>query len=127
MGCYIDTSGSVGQQEMTACLTEVVTMAKLCNPAKLYVVYWSDGIEREEVYLPEQYDSILTLTKPTGGGGTTVEECAVHAQKADIACAIILTDGYIYGPWGDWGDVPTLWCITTSKLAPFGKTVKLAI
>lgn len=35
------------------------------------------------------------------------------------------TDGYV-GNWGNT-DVPTLWCITSDAVAPFGTTISLNV
>lgn len=126
--CAMDESGSVSQLEHDTCLTEVIALCRQVRPAKLRLIYWSDGITKEEVYTPDEYDGILTMTKPRGGGGTDVEPVAEYVKTLpDVQCAVILTDGGIYGSWGEnsWG-CPTLWCITRKHvMSPIGKTLYL--
>lgn len=125
--CALDESGSVSQLEHEVCMGQVIGLCRQVRPTKLRLIYWSDGITREEVYLPDQYDDVIRLTKPSGGGGTDVEPVAEYVRKLqDVQCAIVMTDGGIYGGWGDWGDVPTLWCMTRRHvLSPVGKTLYL--
>jgi len=120
--CAIDTSGSVSQAECTACVSEVVAVARVVRPTKLRLIYWDDGVESEEVYTPDQYDGIVAATMPKGGGGTVIEPVAKYVNGLkDVQCAIILTDGGIYGSWGTW-NVPVLWCFTHKGVtAPCGR------
>lgn len=119
----IDTSGSIGHKEMTAMVSELVSIAETVHPTGIRLIYWSDGVEGEEYYTPDQYEDIARLTKPVGGGGTTISPVAAHvAGLNNVQCAVVLTDGYIYGDWGQW-NIPTLWAITTDVVAPMGKTV----
>lgn len=123
----IDTSGSIGHKEMTAMLSEVVEIARVVHPTGIRIIYWSDGIESEEYYTEDQYDDIARLTKPVGGGGTSVYPVAERVKELEnVQCAVILTDGYIYGDWGTW-DLPTLWAITTDVVSPVGKTVHFEV
>ena len=60
-------------------------------------IWWSDGIEGEQVFLPHEYDKIAQLVKPVGGGGTRVSCVAEYIREKQYkpkAC-IYLTDGYI--------------------------------
>lgn len=124
----IDVSGSVGNKEMDACLSEVVQAARVARPSKLHLWYWDDGIRAREEYTPDQYDDIVRLTRPKGGGGTNVAEVAIEAQKLpELQAAIILTDGYLGGGWGEWGALPTLWVMTTSVLSEVGKSLKIDV
>jgi predicted metal-dependent peptidase len=126
--CGIDVSGSIGDTEMTACLSEVVEMCRVVRPSKLRLLYWDDGIQKEELYDPEQYSDIVRLTKPKGGGGTDVGPVAKYVNELkNIQCAIILTDGYISGGWRTW-DVPVLWVLTTrNMLADCGKSLYIDV
>lgn len=123
----IDTSGSIGHKEMTAMVSELVAIADTVHPAGIRLIYWSDGVESEEYYTPGEYDTIASKTKPVGGGGTTIAPVAERLKELEnIQCAVILTDGYIYGAWGDW-PCPTLFAITTDVVSPIGKTVHFEV
>jgi predicted metal-dependent peptidase len=124
----VDVSGSVVNAAMTACLSEVVGACRVARPAKLHLWYWDCGIRRREEYLPEQYDDIVRLTRPTGGGGTDLEEVAKEANKMEnLQCAVILTDGYISGGWRTW-NTSVLWVLTTrNMLADCGKSLYIDV
>lgn len=127
--CGIDVSGSVGDKEMNACLGEVVEMCRVMRPSELVLCYWDDGITQMENYKPDQYDDIVRLTRPKGGGGTDVGDVAKYVNKHadEFQCAIILTDGYIGGGWRTW-NVPVLWVLTTKNMvANCGKSLYIEV
>ena len=68
----IDTSGSIGQRELNAFLTEVKEICDTVHP---------DGVT------------------------DYIRDNNINAQAA-----IVLTDGHLYGGWGQWS-MPVLWCI----------------
>jgi predicted metal-dependent peptidase len=125
----IDTSGSIGGPELNRFLTEVKEIVDTVRPEKIDLVYWDGHVAGHEVYDHSNMDTLVTSTKPKGGGGTdptcVVKYMAKHNMKPE--CVIMLTDGCI-GNWGDW-DVPLLWCICgnwgRNTYAPVGKTVHI--
>ena len=124
----IDTSGSIGQRELTVFLSEVVGIADTVNPESVRLLYWGSSVVGDEVYESHELGSIASSTKPNDGGGTDVN-CVTQyiAQKSINAQAVIvLTDGYLYGGWGQW-TAPVLWCINdnTSAKPPVGKYVHI--
>ena len=123
-----DMSGSIGQREQTIMLTEVAEVCKAVRPNKLRILYWDTAVRRDEVYEMDQIEEFAKSTKPAGGGGTDIEPVARYMQEHGINpdAAIILTDGYLFGSWGQWA-CPTLWCILDNKSAkpPVGKTVHI--
>jgi len=122
----IDTSGSIGQQELSVFLSEVGSICDTVTPSCVRILYWDTQVCREEKYEMHELDNITKSTKPSGGGGTMVEcvpeYMATHGIKPQAT--IILTDGYLGGSWGSWV-CPTLWCILDNKSAKpnVGKTV----
>ncbi len=127
----IDTSGSIDQHTLTMFLSEVADIVKAVNPERVRVLYWDTAVAREEMYggpTDPAVDELVRSTKPAGGGGTMVECVCAHMQEHDIKpqAAIIFTDGYLGGSWGEW-KVPTLWCIkdNRSTSSPVGVTVHI--
>lgn len=114
----VDTSGSIGQPELSAFMGEVTGICKQVTPSRVHVLYWDTQVARHEVYLPDEYDTLAKSTKPAGGGGTMVECVPEYLKEKDIKveCVIVLTDGYLGGSWGTW-DVPVLWAINGNKRA----------
>lgn len=108
----IDTSGSIGQRELSAFLTEVKEICDTVNPDGVRLMYWDTRICRDEKYDVHELDNLVQSTKPAGGGGTDVTCVTDYIRDNNInaQAAIVLTDGYLYGGWGQW-TMPVLWTI----------------
>jgi len=124
----IDTSGSIGQNELGHFLSEVKSICEVVKPDKVRLLYWDTQICQDEKYEMHEIDDLVKSTKPKGGGGTMIECVPEHMTKEGIkpqAC-IVLTDGYLGGSWGKWS-CPVLWCIIDNKsaTADVGKTVHI--
>jgi len=108
----IDTSGSIGQPELSRFLTEVKEICDTVHPEKVRILYWDTQVCGDEKYELHELDDLVKSTKPKGGGGTDVECVPEYMTKEGVkpqAC-IVLTDGYLGGSWGKWA-CPILWCI----------------
>ena len=112
----IDTSGSIGQRELTTFLSEVKGICDTVNPSKVRVLYWDTQVCRDEVYEMDKLDDLPQSTKPSGGGCTEVECVPEYMGEHGIKpqATIVLTDGYLGGSWGKW-TCPTLWVILDNK------------
>ena len=99
----IDTSGSIGQRELTTFLSEVKGICDTVKPSKVRVLYWDTQVCRDEVYEIDKLDDIPQSTKPSGGGGTEVECVPKYMAEYGIKpqATIVLTDGYLGGSWGN--------------------------
>jgi predicted metal-dependent peptidase len=108
----IDTSGSIGQRELNAFLTEVKEICDTVRPDGVRLLYWDTKVCRDEKYDVHELDDLVQSTKPTGGGGTDVTCVTDYLRDNSInaQAAIVLTDGHLYGGWGQWS-MPVLWCI----------------
>ena len=112
----IDTSGSIGQEEITAFLSEVKGICDTVHPDKVRLLYWDTKICRDETYDMHELDTLVQSTKPKGGGGTDVECVTEYIREESInaqAC-IVITDGDLYSGWGQW-TMPVLWCVIDNK------------
>lgn len=124
----IDTSGSIGQNELTKFLTEIKGICDQVKPSKVRIIYWDTAVCGHEVYDEQDRDNIVRSTKPMGGGGTDVECVPMYMNEHGIKpeLVIVLTDGYLGGSWGQWA-VPVLWCIqgNSSACADVGTTIHI--
>jgi predicted metal-dependent peptidase len=111
----IDTSGSIGNDELNAFLAEIVGICDQVKPSKVRVLYWDTEVCSEEVYLDHEYANLPTSTKPKGGGGTDPRCVPLYMNTHGIKpeAVVMLTDGYV-GSWGTWS-VPVLWCILNNR------------
>jgi predicted metal-dependent peptidase len=114
----IDTSGSIGRQELAKFLGEVAGIAEQVLPSRVRLLYWDTAVCADEVYDEHEIQNLVKSTKPAGGGGTDVtcvsKYLTEHAIKPQAV--IVLTDGYLGGKWGTW-IMPVLWCIVGNETA----------
>jgi predicted metal-dependent peptidase len=123
----IDTSGSIGTRELTEFATELVSICEIAQPEKVRVLWWDTQVHGEQVFENDDYQSIASLLKPLGGGGTYVSSVGEHINKEKInaECVVVFTDGYVEHDivWNI--QAPTLWMITMNRDldVPSGKKV----
>lgn len=131
----IDTSGSIGQHELTKCLSEIKGVCDTVRPESVRILYWDTKVCSDELYgdVPNACASLEQLTqttKPQGGGGTRVQ-CVpdyIRDNNINAQAVIVLTDGYLGGDWGAW-TMPLLWGILDNKSAQptIGKTLHIKL
>lgn len=125
----VDTSGSVGVEELAEFLSEVKGIAEEVNPDKVDLIYWDGAVAAHEEYEGATVANIVSSTKPAGGGGTSPSCVSQYLKdnKIEPECVIMLTDGYVGNDWGsDWTS-QVLWVITGGNkvMAEIGKTIHL--
>ena len=131
----IDTSGSIGQHELTKCLSEIKGVCDTVKPESVRILYWDTKVCADEVYgdvvgAKASLEQLTQTTKPAGGGGTMVQCVPDYIQQNNInaQAIIVLTDGYLGGDWGAW-TMPLLWGILDNKSArpTIGKTLHISL
>ena len=125
----IDTSGSMGDDHITAVYSEVKGAIDQFDGA---LCGWL-GFFDAEVIAPRPFndEASLRVIKPCGGGGT--DFCVIfqyvreHMQGHTPAMIIILTDGYAPFPEERQAmGIPVLWLIINSEATPpWGKTARI--
>jgi len=110
--CAGDMSGSIGQREQALILGAIADMADTVKPEGLDMIYWHTEVSRHEAYEADDVSKFANSTKPTGTGGTDVRCVPAYMQEHGLKpqCAIVITDGHLYGGWGEW-PCPVLWVI----------------
>ena len=125
----IDTSGSVGQRELSEFLGEVKGIAEEVKPSQVDLIYWDVEVAAHEEYTEGMVGDIVSSTKPRGGGGTSPSCISAYLKDKRIEpeCVIILTDGYVGNDWGGEWTAPVLWAIVggNNDIAPNGKTIHI--
>ena len=130
----VDTSGSIGDKELTTFLTEIKSICEEVRPSNLHLLYWDTRIANHETYNDANLDLLTTSTKPKGGGGTSPSCIAKYMREKhiDAELCIVFTDGYVGSDWGgpagDWVS-PVLWAIADNKEAvpAFGSALHITI
>ena len=127
----IDTSGSVRQEELTACISEIVSAFEQFDNKISGIVSYFDS----EITEPSPFHSLedFKKVKIVGGGGTSFEEIFSYMKKNMMdnlpSSIIILTDGYASFPnEKDALGVPVLWVIDNKEVeVPWGKVARIEV
>ena len=122
----IDTSGSIGQEQLNAFASELVSICEAVSPDAVRVLWWDTKVHGEQLFT-DNYDQIGSMLKPLGGGGTRVSSVAeyINKKKINAECVLVFTDGFLESDvvWNI--SAPTLWMVTENKnwTPPTGKKV----
>ena len=111
----IDTSGSIGQKELTEFGSEIKSIVDEVRPSKVRVIYCDSRIAHIDEFGPD--DDLQFAAH--GGGGTDFRPPFKWLEKNQIVprALVYLTDGY--GPFPEQEpDFPTLWCINNHDVTP---------
>lgn len=120
----VDTSGSIGNEELSQFWGEIVNIFEDCQPEELHVMYCDAAVAGHDVFRFGE----TPVCKPRGGGGTSFKPPFRKVEKDNInpQALIYLTDGY-----GDFPDkepqYPSIWVCTSEVVAPFGETIPIRI
>ena len=128
----VDTSGSIGVQELNVFLSEVKSIVEDVHPDKIDLIYWDAAVAAHEEYDMATVSNLVSSTKPAGGGGTDPRAMMKYLKEKQIKpeCIIQLTDGYV-PDWGNEWEAPIMWVISEHSyssnriVAPIGKTVHI--
>ena len=121
----IDTSGSIGQKELTVFLSELADILRSCAPERVFVL----GVDSAVASVEELAgDTDISQNPPHvgGGGGTDFRPAFEWVSKNGITpdVFVYLTD--LYGPAPEQApDYPVIWGCTNEQIAPFGETVAI--
>jgi len=122
----IDTSGSIGQEQLNEFASELVSICEAVSPDAVRILWWDTKVHGEQLFT-DNYDQIGSMLKPLGGGGTRVSSVAeyINKKKINAECVLVFTDGYLESDvvWNI--SAPTLWMVTENKnwTPPTGKKV----
>jgi predicted metal-dependent peptidase len=128
----VDTSGSIGEKELSEFQAEVQATLDECKPDAIDVVYCDCRVNGVQEFTPGD----LVKLRPMGGGGTMFEPVFDYIVSADLPesaeysryehdepeCLIYLTDGYGSFPESA-PNYPVLWASTQKETFPFGQVV----
>ena len=122
----IDTSGSIGQEQLNEFASELVSICEAVSPDAVRILWWDTKVHGEQLFT-DNYDQIGSMLKPLGGGGTRVSSVAeyINKKKINAECVLVFTDGYLESDvvWNI--SAPTLWMVTENRnwTPPSGKKV----
>lgn len=124
----IDTSGSMGDEELSQILAEIWGMSQQFKEIKFYIMCCDTELT-EPFILTTRTKNLLKKIKLEGGGGTSFKPVFnwIKKESLNLDCLIYFTDLY--------GDFPeekpmynTYWVTQTDNIeVPFGRIIKLKI
>lgn len=119
----IDTSGSIGENDIKAFLSEIRGIMESYDEYKIQVWSFDTSIYNHQTFSSENMESIENY-QPMGGGGTDFSANWTYMKNNNIEPKkfIMFTDGYPYGSWGDPDYCDTVFIIKGNENAepPFG-------
>jgi len=121
----IDTSGSMGQEELDQAAAEITAIAEDCHPEWVLVLYCDSALAGTQRF--EQGEDIQLVAK--GGGGTRFKPVFDYIEEEisePIAALVYFTD--LYGSMSelDPPEYPVIWGATCNNRVqvPFGDVVQ---
>lgn len=119
----IDTSGSIGSEELKIFLSEIKGIMDSYQEYRITVWSFDTEVYNVQYFSQDNMKDVLEY-EPAGGGGTDFEANWNFMKANDIAPKklVVFTDGYPYGSWGDPDYCDTVWIIKGNQSAqpPFG-------
>ena len=128
MAIEVDTSGSIGGDELSTFLGEIHGILTDVRPEKIHVMFVDWKLYNDEVVEIDDPNDILMLKQKAGGGGGTDMQVVfqeLEQRQIEVEYVIVLTDGYC--DFGEDRGIPTIWCITSDIKAPWGETINIKI
>jgi predicted metal-dependent peptidase len=120
----VDTSGSIGDEELEQFAGEISAIADEAQPEAIHVVYCDAAVQSSQQFGPSEAIHL----DPKGGGGTDFRPVFEWVEENGIApvCLIYLTDlcCHSYPPIPEY---PVLWVTDSRRTAPFGETVRISL
>ena len=117
---FLDTSGSISEEEIKRFTSEAKYIQRNFNPEKLRIIQFDTQIQEEIVYTPQNPFKKINLK---GGGGTSYSPVREYILKHKPTLSIIFTD-LCAMPMEPVGKNKVLWVISYSREdGPFGESI----
>lgn len=119
----VDTSGSVGCEEIEQFAAEITAIASAARPERIHVIYADAAVHAAEEF--EAGDEMVL--RPQGGGGTDFRPAFEWVEEHGLApkCLLYLTDLCCRSYPDEAPAYPVLWVTDSGRTAPFGETLRI--
>ena len=118
----VDTSGSIGTEELEQFAGEISAIAEEAQPEAIHVVYCDALVQSSQEFRPSEQIRL----EPKGGGGTDFRPVFTWVEQNELnpVCLIYLTDLCCHS-FPEPPNYPVLWVTDSRRIAPFGETVRI--
>jgi predicted metal-dependent peptidase len=108
----IDTSGSIGEEELKIFLSEIKGIMESYDDYKISVWSFDTDVYNMQEFTQDNMSDIMEY-EPKGGGGTdfTANWRFMKDEQIEPKKLIVFTDGMPFGEWGDEDYCDTVWII----------------
>lgn len=124
----VDTSGSIGERELSVFFAEVGGILQDVRPKRVILIHCDAAINRVDEASSLDELAHIRAKGAVGGGGTSFIPPFEWLDENQIRpeAMIYLTD--LHGPApSDPPPYPVIWCCTTEQPAPWGEIVRLKL
>jgi predicted metal-dependent peptidase len=124
----VDTSGSVGPDEMRVFMSELSGVLQDVRPKRIVVIGCDAAVSQvDELWSVDEFEA-LRVKGIKGGGGTRFEPVFDYVKEQDLRpeALIYLTDMEGTFP-SEAPAYPVIWAATGDHVGPFGDTVRIKI
>lgn len=124
---FIDTSGSVSDQELSHFLGEINNLTNLYQFEEVIIVPCDYAVQTQGIVRYKRGEVVKTLRCDGRGGTSFRPPFDWLKQNPDIKPIRIVYFTDMEGDFPPPCDVPTLWVATTKHKAPWGETVQIEV
>jgi len=123
----VDTSGSIGDQDLSRCLREVLSIQRITN-SNIRIISADAAVQTDvsmtaaKATLPNTKDLFIKNIK--GGGGTDFRPALELLSKKPPSICVYLTDTYGAFP-ATPPNFPVIWVSLNDQKAPWGITIEM--
>jgi len=120
----VDTSGSIGAEELKQFAGEISAIAEEVRPERIQVVHCDAAVNSVQEFSPGEPIRL----EPKGGGGTDFRPVFawIRQERLAQACVIYLTDLCCHS-YPEPPDYPVLWATDSRRKVPFCETVHIDV
>lgn len=129
----VDTSGSMGTNEVNAAVPEMLKIMATWKRAELVMVQCDAAVGSETVYKPgmgfRELQAFARSPAWNGRGGTDMGPAFALVEKYRPEVIVCLTDGYLSWPAeADAAGIPVAWLmVNETQVPPWGKRIVLEV
>jgi predicted metal-dependent peptidase len=122
----VDTSGSIGEKEISHFVGHINSIIEKCNPEKVHVLHVDSKVRQADEFTMEDYP--LAIKKFCGGGGTDMRRILTWIDEFGVEpdVCVVLTDGETPYPEKEPA-YPLVWLQTGNETSPVGENIKYRI